>query len=83
VLNDPERLALVAQSPILRRHEIQLRRWDQVAASQRKYAIVFRRNADVPPIVDELLPDSKLLAEVRRQGVQLAALYEIPPGGNP
>ncbi|MEX2286634.1 MAG: hypothetical protein WD648_06055 [Planctomycetaceae bacterium] len=82
VLNEPERLALVAQSPILRRHQIQLVRWDQVAAKQRKYALVFRRNADVPPVVDELLPEAKLLAEVRRQGVQLAALYEMRASDN-
>jgi hypothetical protein len=79
VLNNPELHALAEQSPILRRHEVQLRRWDQVPAPQRRYLLLFRREADIPPIVTELLPKAKLLAEVRRQGVQLAEIYELKP----
>jgi len=71
--------AMSSQSPILRRQRYQLRRWDQVKPAERKYVLLFRRQADLPPELIELLPDAEVVTEVRRQGVQLAAVYRLKP----
>jgi len=79
VLHPAEVPTLLSQSPILRQRGIALRRWDEVADGKRKYVLVHRRQADIPPILEEMLPDAKVLAEVKRDGVQLAALYDLRP----
>jgi 4-amino-4-deoxy-L-arabinose transferase-like glycosyltransferase len=79
VLHPVEPGALESQTPALRARNISLKRWDEVPADKRKYLLVFQREADVPPIVAESLQRAHLLAEVSRQGVQLAALYDLQP----
>jgi hypothetical protein len=71
------------QSPILRRHAIELRPFDAALGSgtsaDARYVLFFRRLADLPDSITPLPFNARLLAEVRREGVQLAALYELPP----
>jgi hypothetical protein len=71
--------AMLSQSPILRRQRYQLRRWDQVEPDERNYVLLFRRQADLPPELLELLPNAEVVTEVQRQGVQLAAVYRLKP----
>ena len=52
-------------------------------ATGSSFVVVFRRHADS---WEELTPqpiDGRLIAEVRREGVQLAALYELPADDQP
>ena len=69
---------LERQSPILRRREIRLTTWRE-SAPGRRFVLLFRRRADLPPPLQQLPPEVKRLAATIRQGVVLAALYEIPP----
>jgi hypothetical protein len=68
---------LTKQSPILRGHGIELAPYRGFDRMQSRYLLVFRRRADLPDPIRDEPPRSRLLAEVRRSGVQLAALYEI------
>jgi len=69
---------LLLQSPILVAHDIQIRPYDDPIRDQIRYVIVFRRRADQWASLEPAPPDGKLLAELTRSGVQLAALYELP-----
>lgn len=64
---------MVNQSPILRRHSVVLR---PAAPASTGYLLIFTRRADLP----QALPpeNARLLADVRPQGIRLAALYEVP-----
>ncbi len=68
---------LLAQSPILREHAITLRPFDDQHIEEVRYALVFRRRADPWESLLHPPPGAVLLAEVKREGVQLAALYEF------
>jgi len=68
---------LISQSPILRERRIELRGYDPEKNGPALYLMVFRRRADLSPTIDPP-PGSETLAEVRRQGVLLAALYRLP-----
>ncbi len=65
------------QSPILREHEVQLRAYDDPHRDEVTYVIVIRRHADPWTSLEPAPAGSTLLAEVRRDGVQLAALYAL------
>ena len=77
---------LPAQSPLLREHEIQLRAYDDPHRELVRYVLVFRRRADPWHSLEPSPTNSRLLAETRREVVQLAGLYAItdtaktPPG---
>lgn len=69
---------LQAQSPILRRHGVRLASFDDRIRSEVRYVVVHRRLADPWETLREdraAANGFRLLAEVRREGVQLAALY--------
>jgi hypothetical protein len=68
---------LLRQSPILRRHRVQLVAYDP-ANHPADYVLLFRRLADLPPELRDGPMDAELLAEVQRYNVQLAALYRLP-----
>ncbi len=73
---------MLIQSPILRRHKIQLRRFDQLDGTplegRSKYVMAFLRKSDLPEFVMAPPPGTEIVAEVRRQGVQLSVLYKFP-----
>ncbi|QDU39132.1 hypothetical protein Mal4_34670 [Maioricimonas rarisocia] len=56
-----------------------LRAYDDVNRDEIRYAIVFRRRADPWASLEHPPKNAQLLAELRRGGVQLAALYEFTP----
>ncbi|MFO1095128.1 MAG: hypothetical protein U0992_17750 [Planctomycetaceae bacterium] len=68
---------LLLQSPILAAHDVKIAAYDDPIRDQIKYVIVFRRRADQWSSLEPAPPGGKLLAEVTRSGVQLAALYEL------
>ncbi len=70
---------LHAQSPILRDRQITLRAFDDKHIADVRYAIVFRRRADPWQSLEHPPKGARLLVELRREGVQLAALYEFAP----
>ena len=76
VLHQFQLPTILAQSPILRKHGIRLRAYDPKKNDRVKYLMVFRRRADLPTNLDPPA-NSELIAEVRRQGVLLAALYRF------
>ncbi|MFG0334265.1 MAG: hypothetical protein ACF8TS_12945, partial [Maioricimonas sp. JB049] len=53
--------------------------YDDVHRDDIRYAIVFRRRADPWASLEHPPDGARLLAELRRGGVQLAALYEFVP----
>jgi hypothetical protein len=71
---------LLQQAPILRAHELQLRAYDDPHRDEVQYVIVFRRHADPWTSLEPAPAGSTLLAEVRREGVQLAALFALTHG---
>jgi hypothetical protein len=70
---------LLAQSSLLRRRDIHLRAYDDRHRDDVRYVIVMRRHADPWETLRHPPPNSRLLAEIRREGVQLAALYAFAP----
>ncbi len=84
VLHPLQLPGMALQSPILKKHKIQLDAYDDSIRSRVKYILVFRRLADPRESLDDPAgspekapPGLRQLAEVRRDGVQLAVLYEI------
>jgi len=77
-LHPIQELDLLLQSPILAEHEVQIRPYDDPLRDQIRYVLVFRRRADQWASLEPAPVGCKLLAEVTRSGVQLAALYELP-----
>ena len=69
---------LVQQAPGLRRKSITLRALDHRNWESVRYLLFFRRRADLPPFLQTRVR-AQLLAEIRRDGVQLAALYKVDP----
>lgn len=84
VLHPLQLPGMALQSPILKKHKIQLDAYDDSIRSRVKYVLVFRRLADPRESLDDPLDhvkdffDRRLLFEVRRDNVQLAAFYELP-----
>jgi len=70
---------MLRQSPILRGRGIQLRPFEDKNIEQIRYVMFFHRRADLSELLHSSPPQARLLAEVRRQGVQLAAAYELAP----
>jgi hypothetical protein len=72
-------------SPILARRGLVLDSYDDQDPAKRsmRYVLVFRRQADPWGSLEPAPAGAKLLAEVRRQGVQLAAAYDLRPGELP
>lgn len=70
---------LDAQLPTLKVHGIRLAAYDDKIRDQVRFVVVHRRMADPWATLDEPKAAAngfRLLAEIRREGVQLAALYE-------
>ena len=78
MLHQFQLLALTEQSPIIREHELQLLPFGEHSAPAR-YVLVFHRLADLPDELRKLETRVEPIAEVRRQGVLLAALYDLGP----
>ena len=74
-----QEVELLLQSPILSAGNYRLRAYDNNAGREIRYVLVYRRRADPWPSLEPAPEGSRLLAEVRRDGVQLAALFELPP----
>jgi len=70
--------ALGQQSAALRERNITLRGYDPQKHGPSKYVLLYRRRADLPPELEPLSTDAHVLAELRRQGVVLAAVVETP-----
>lgn len=69
---------LLAQSPVLARRKIQLKPYDESHRNEVRYWLIYRRNADLTPDLRGL-PPGRIVMEVRRGGVQLAALIAAEP----
>jgi len=66
-------------SPLLLEREITLDAYDNkdpAKVGRMKYILVFRRHADAWPALEPSANPGSIIAEVRREGVQLAVLYE-------
>jgi len=74
-----QELDMMLQSPILAAHRVRITAYDDPLRDQIRYVIVFRRRADQWASLEPAPEGGKLLAEVSRSGVELAALYELPP----
>ena len=70
---------LTNQSPILRKHGIRLIPFTGPHSDHRRYILVIRRKADLPESLRDAPDGVRVLAEFRRCGVVLAAVYECPP----
>jgi len=68
---------LMMQSATLRRRGIRLRPYSDQNRQSRRFVLLFRRTAYLPDSLRHVPPNARLRAEVRRNGVQLAALYEL------
>jgi hypothetical protein len=79
VLHPANRIDLPLLSPILQQHRLSCDSYDDKdpAKSDMRYVLVFRRHADPWSSLEPAPAKGKLLAEVRRDGVQLAALYDL------
>lgn len=80
VLHDIYLIDWLSQTPALLNHKIRFRAYRDDNLDQIEYVIVFRRGADPWASLEPAPANSVLLAEVRRQGVQLAALYQLIDG---
>lgn len=76
-LHPIQEIDLLLQSPVLAGHRLEIRAYDDPLRDRMRYAIVFRRRADQWASLEPSPAGGKLLAEVARSGVQLAALYEL------
>ena len=84
VLHGMQLPGMLLQSPILQLHQIRLDSYDDRIRNQVKYVLVFRRMADsrtslAEPAdpVQHAPAGMRFLTEIRREGVQLAVLYEV------
>lgn len=79
VLHPANRIDLELLSPIVRTRQLHLDSYDDQDPGKRnmRYVLVFRRRADSWPALEPAPRGARLLAEVVRDGVQLAALYEL------
>lgn len=69
---------MMQQIPSIREHGLRLRAFDWDNRADIRYLLVFRRLANLSHDDLELHRRSKVIAEVRRQGVLLAAVYQLP-----
>lgn len=81
VLHPANRIDLLLLSPLLQQRRLNLDAYDDQDPAKRsmRYVLVFRRRADPWPALEPAPRGGRLLAEVVREGVQLAALYELAP----
>lgn len=70
---------LERQSPLLRDRQIRLRAFREDNQPPPKYFMVYLRKDGIEPWQRDTPPGAKVLAELRRSGVRLAALFELPP----
>ena len=84
VLHGMQLPGMLLQSPILQLHQIRLDSYDDRIRDQVKYVLVFRRMADSrkslaepADTVQHAPAGMRFLTEIRREGVQLAVLYEV------
>lgn len=73
---------LLSQSPLLRQNGIRFRRFGTPEAAGCRYLLLFRRKADLPAWLQDGPTAAPRLAEVRRQGVVLAGLYDLAPAAS-
>ncbi|MFV0443698.1 MAG: hypothetical protein ACK5Q5_09020, partial [Planctomycetaceae bacterium] len=85
VLHPANRIDLPLLSPLLREHHLQTDSYDDQAPTKQdiRYVLVFRRHADPWDALEPAPTGAKLLCEVRRDGVQLAACYDMQPESQP
>lgn len=69
---------LERQSPLLRDRQIRLRAFRDDNEPPPKYFMVYLRKDAIEPWQRDTPPGAKVLAELRRSGVRLAALFELP-----
>ncbi len=77
VLHEFQLAEMINQSPILRRHRVNLEPFDPQNPGQAQYLLVFRRQADLPEALRDGPAHFPKVAEVRRENVWLAALYSF------
>jgi 4-amino-4-deoxy-L-arabinose transferase-like glycosyltransferase len=79
VLHPANRIDLPLLSPLLSEHGLHTDSYDDKDTAKRnmRYVLVFRRHADPWDSLEPAPTGAKLLCEVRRSGVQLAALYDL------
>ena len=85
VLHPANLIDLPLLSPILQQHRLRLDSYDDrdpLKAGMR-YVLVIRRHADPWDSLEPAPAGAQLLAEVRREGVQLAAVYDLKPDRAP
>jgi 4-amino-4-deoxy-L-arabinose transferase-like glycosyltransferase len=81
VLHSYQLSALLSQAPALRARQIRLRPFTGTGSEQPavRYLLSFPRREYLPDHWDPAPPGTRVLAEVRREGVRLAALYAFEP----
>lgn len=82
VLHPANQIDLEILSPLIRERQLRLESYDDRDPRKQgrmRYVLVFRRHADPWPSLEPAPAEGRLLAEVSRQGVQLAALYDLQP----
>jgi hypothetical protein len=79
VLHPANQIDLPLLSPILQQHELGVDSFDDKDPAKRgmRFVLVYRRHADPWDSLEPPPHDARLVAEVRRCGVQLAACYEL------
>ena len=77
VLHPRNEVDWLSQSPVLLERDLQFRSYRDDNLEQIEYVLVFRRRADPWDSLEPAPARGVLLAEVERQGVQLAALYQL------
>ena len=71
------------QSPVIRAHRIRLVPFSGFESKTTRYVLLFRRKADLPEKLREPTAATVPLAELRRDGVLLAALYQLSRSDQP
>jgi 4-amino-4-deoxy-L-arabinose transferase-like glycosyltransferase len=74
--NNMQTEEMLSQSPVLRRRGIVLSTYQPDAANHAPYVIVFRRQADLSPQLQQRIANAPPILAVRRQGVILAGLWK-------
>lgn len=84
VLHPANRIDLELLSPVLQSGAIRLDSYDDAdpARADMRYVVVYRRHADPWASLEPAPAGGQLLCEVRRDGVQLAALYDLRSESN-
>lgn len=72
---------MLDQSPALQARAIQLKAYSSHNSPASRYVMIFRREADLQEFWKHLPEDAQLLVQLDREGVMLAALYELPASG--